>query len=278
VDTPESANGRRIPLHLPKDGQELLAAALRNNRILFLDAAGNISILSSPTGRTENTLFLRGALDAVFIDDENILLGRSGSSGEGPFFKMNIRTGETVPLSYPASVGVRVYQGGSGTSYGAAIVAGGGLSTLSSLKTVLLSLNLQYPANSSVLAEYQGEDTDLSLAECGGIPAATLGGDGAVLYTSQGEMSLSPEILPFTRSPGLPRRLEDGGQSFIVVDSAGNLVWHDSHSAEIRAILRLYEEEWVLERSDGNLIRGRLTTRGAYAAPLPPPRQARQDH
>jgi hypothetical protein len=101
------------------------------------------------------------------------------------------------------------------------------------------------------LVEYQGEDTGFGIAECGGALASTIGGDGATLYSSLG-------FVPFERSPGLPLRIINGGAWFITIDAVGNIGWHESQTGSLRALLRLYADEWVLELDDGSIKRGKI--------------------
>jgi hypothetical protein len=231
------------------------SASVLGKQALFLDSVGNIAIFSlDPTGSKESTdskkpgtrifsFSSAGALDAAFLDPQNIIIGRSAVSGNTPFLKINITTGETVPLAYPASIGVRIYRGGSGTLYCAAIEGSG-----SAMKTVLLRLDPSNPAGSVRLAEYQGEDTAFGIAERAGVMASTIGGDGAILYGEQG-------FIPFERSPGLPVALVNGDSRFIAVDAEGNISWH-SGTGELLALLRIYKDEWILKTRDGNALRG----------------------
>jgi hypothetical protein len=137
-----------------------------------------------------------------------------------------------------------VYLGPSGTLYAAEVGddAGG-------LRTSIVRLDLTKAATPDRLAEYQGEDTLFSLAESSGVLAANLGGEGAVLFSPEG-------MLNFERSPGLPLRLIGGGRFFIVLDGDGNICWHDPSSGRLLALLRLYEDEWVLQQDGGEALWG----------------------
>ena len=68
-------------------------------------------------------------------------------------------------------------------------------------------------------------------------------------------------VLPLERSPGLPLKILDGGRWFILLDTEGNITWHDPGTGKILALLRLYENEWILETfgKEGTFIRGRVT-------------------
>ncbi|GHV81951.1 hypothetical protein AGMMS49991_05090 [Spirochaetia bacterium] len=231
------------------------SASVLGKQALFLDSVGNIAVFSldstgskePPDSRKPGTrgfsFSSAGALDAAFLDGQNIIIGRSAVLGNTPFLKINITTGETVPLAYPASIGVRIYRGESGSLYCAAIEGSG-----SAMKTVLLRLNPSNPAQSVRIAEYQGEDTAFGIAERAGGIAAAIGGDGALLYGGQG-------FIPFERSPGLPVALVNGGNRFIAIDTEGNISWHGGNG-ELLALLRIYKSEWILKTKDGTALRG----------------------
>jgi hypothetical protein len=235
----------KLPLGFP-----LISAALLGEKALFLDSAGNITVLSVKTGDIIFSFSSTGSLDATFLDGENILVGRSAISGNTPFLAVNIITGETLPIAYPAAIGAKVYHGPGGTVYGAAIDQEPG-----NPKTAIIRINPSNPALSRRLIEYQGEDTLFSIAESGGILASTLGGDGATLYGPGG-------IGQFERSPGLPLRLIEGGDLFIALDGEGNISWHDPQSGKILALFRLYDDEWTLEKPGEPLLRGPVAFNG----------------
>ncbi|GHV86549.1 hypothetical protein AGMMS50230_21570 [Spirochaetia bacterium] len=232
------------------------SASVLGKQALFLDSVGNIAVFSlGPTGSKEPpdsrkpgtrefSFSSAGALDAAFLDGQNIIIGRSAVLGNTPFLKINITTGETVPLAYPASIGVRIYRSGSGSLYCAAVEGSG-----SAMQTALLRLDPSNPARSVKMAEYQGEDTAFGIAESAGVIAATIGGDGALLYGGQ-------SFIPFERSPGLPVALVNGGNRFIAIDTEGNISWHDAGTGELLALLRIYKSEWILKTKDGTALRG----------------------
>jgi hypothetical protein len=235
----------KSPLRFP-----LRSASILNGDILFLDSAGTIRVLSVKTGDEIFSFSAAGSLDAAFLDRGNIVIGRSAVSGNTPFLRVSVETGETVPLPYPASIGARIYRGISGTLYGAAIDG-----SSSTAKTSIIRIDPHQPASSLRLMEYQGEDTGFGIVECGGALAATVGGDGASLYSSRG-------LIPFERTPGLPIRLVNGGGYFVTIDADGNISWHENQTGKLRALLRLYENSWVLEQYNQRGVAtktGRLT-------------------
>jgi len=224
-------------------------------KILFLDSTGNLSVVSPfDTGKTRSnerrlfTFFSVGLMDAAFIDRNRIIIGRSAVSGNTPFLLINVNTGETVPLPYPSQAGVTMYRGTSGGIYAVAVSpavspaaspqSGGGV------KTSILYLD---PANITAptsLVDFQGEDTQFSLAESpGGVAgrlAATIGGGGAAIYSGGG-------IQPLERTSGLPLKLFDGGQCLITLDGDGSICWHESYSGKLLAVFRLHPDGWTLQ-------------------------------
>jgi hypothetical protein len=187
-------------------------------------------------------------MDAAFVDGGNIILGRSAVSGNSSFLLINIVTGETVPLAYPSSAGVRVYRGASGTVYGAAVDREKG-----ALRTSIIRLDAKNSSQPARLVEYQGEDTLFTLAESSGVLASTLGAGSAALFSPQGMRN-------FERSPGLPVRLVDGGPFFIAVDGDGNICWYDPPSGKLLALFRLYETEWILQQNQDESLWGMVQT------------------
>jgi hypothetical protein len=234
---------RDLPFRLP-----LRAAAAFGGKALFLDSAGNISVAALDTEAKTGTFAFSfssiGSMDAAFIDGDNIILGRSAVSGNSPFLLINLTTGETVPLAYPSSAGVRVYRGASGAVYGAAVDQEGG-----ALRTVIIRLDTKNPSRSARLVEYQGEDTLFSVAETAGTLATTLGADGAAVFSSRG-------MRDFERGPGLPVRLFEGDAFFVTVDGDGNICWYDPRTGQLLALFRLYENEWILQQGRGGSLRG----------------------
>jgi hypothetical protein len=228
----------------------IISAALLGEKALFLDFTGNITVLSAITGDIIFSFSSSRSMDAAFLDEENIILGRGALTGNTPFLAVNIETGETLPISYPSAIGAKVYRSSGGTIYGAAIDQEPG-----NPKTAIVRINPSNPSFLTSLIEYQGEDTLFGIAESEGILASTLGGDGATLYGPGG-------IYALERGPGLPVRLIEGGNYFIALDNEGNISWHDPQSGKLLALFRLYDEEWILERPGASPLRGPVVFNG----------------
>jgi WD40 repeat protein len=231
----------------------LRSVSVLENKILLLDSMGNIRVINREGGDLLFSYSAMGSQDASFIDGENIIVGRSAVSGNTPFLKINILTGETVPLSYPAAIGARVYRGSGGGVYGAVIRNG------AEPQTAIIALSASNPAQARPLVEYAGEDTFFDMAETDGLLASNLGGGAATVYRVAGNSGPHP----LERSPGLPRKILGGGRWFILLDTEGNITWHDPAAEKIVAVFRLYGNEWTLEtfENEGSSIRGgRLTS------------------
>ena len=229
------------------------SAAMLGNSIMLLDSSGSVSVMDTASFDVDFTYSAAGSVDAAFINQETIILGRSAVAGNSPFITINSSTGETVPLNYPGIVGVRVYRAPGGGLYGAVVNQSGG-----NIQTSILLLSTSNPGQSERLIEYNGEDSAFTMAESGGNLASTLGSGGATLYLKrQGNSAAGrPEIIDMERSAGLPTKIIDGKNWFLVLDGEGGIAWHDNKTGEIMATLRLYQNLWVLETGDV-VIRGR---------------------
>jgi WD40 repeat protein len=213
-----------------------------NGKVLLLDSVGNITILSLETRKRLFSFSLAGSLDAAFIDDRTIIIGRGDINGATPFLKIDTATGETVPIPYPGSVGIRVYRSISGGVYGAVIGNG---------KTSLVKLDLAHPSDSIQLAEYMGEDLHFAFAEINGIAASTFGKTRALRYTENG-------VFPLEQKGGFPHSILDGGRFFISIDKDGVISWINPQTGALLAQFHLYQEEWILERNGYSIGRGLL--------------------
>jgi hypothetical protein len=224
----------------------LRSVSTLEDRGLFLDTGGNLTVLSLEGGERIYAESFIGATDAAFIDRNSVVLGRSAPYSLGittPFLKVDIQPGETVPIPYPASVGIQVYRGASGGVYGVTVESGEG-----GLRTSIIRLETQGEPSSRLL-HYEGEDTRFSLSEADGFLASTIGGDGAGIYAPWG-------LIPVERGPGLPRLMSDGDLYFVILDAEGCVSWHDPRTGKILAVFRLYEDHWTLASARAAPIRG----------------------
>ncbi|MDR1858035.1 MAG: hypothetical protein LBQ69_01040 [Treponema sp.] len=217
------------------------SAASFGGKILLLDSTGNISVISPFDGESRPfTFFSMGLMDAALVDRDRLIIGRSALSGNTPFMVINVNTGETVPLPYPSQAGITVYRGSSGSIYAAAISSQAPDGEADGSITSILQLSLENAASSVTLVDFHEEDTQLSLAETPEGIAATIGGEGAAIYSTGG-------IEQIDRTNGLPLRLIDGGQYLIKVDMDGNIAWHDNRGGSLLAVFRLHQNGWTLQ-------------------------------
>ncbi|MCL2833864.1 MAG: hypothetical protein FWD78_11895 [Treponema sp.] len=223
----------RLTLRFP-----LRSVSAFGNLYLFMDTVGNITIINQDTSEVVFTYLSTGAQDAVFIDKNNILIGRNTGQGSGAFMMINIVTGETVSLPMQIALGTKVYRGSSGALYGAAIS--------SSYKTSLVSINTANPARSYSLAEIDAEEPNPAMAEEAGVLAVCLDPVKAKLFNQ----TEGPTADALQRSPGFPVRLQAGGGYIISADTDGNICWHDPVTGRILAVFRLFSDSWVLDKYD----------------------------
>ena len=212
----------------------LRSISSKNNKLLVLDTAGNIAVynldkLSADNLPADFTFSSIGAIDASLVDGDHFILCRSVISGNSPFLSVNIKTGETVPFSYPAQAGVTAYAGNSGNIYAAAVEW-----DIDGERTVVFNLSA---AEETRIFEYPGEDVHLSIAESAGT-LAIAGGQGAAVYRH--------DVINFERTNGLPEKLLGSERFFICLDSEGNISWHDNMTGKLLALFRLYEDRWTL--------------------------------
>ncbi|MDR2184864.1 MAG: WD40 repeat domain-containing protein [Treponema sp.] len=226
------------PLSRLSGRHPLRAVSVLGNQGLFLDSGGSIKVASLESGELLFSSVSSGSLDAAFAGPQILVLAQS--TGNAPFLKINAATGETVPLPSPA-LGTRVYRSGSGALYGVTVT--GKTDKVSALVKIDLSGELRS------LAEYPGEDSGCGIAEVRGVPAASLGGEGAAFYGQGGAVL-------FQRTPGLPVQLIEGGGAVIVLDGDGALNWHDP-SGKAAARFSICENEWILETGE-RIIRGAI--------------------
>ncbi|MDR1219085.1 MAG: hypothetical protein LBK73_05680 [Treponema sp.] len=220
----------KFPLH---------AVTAFNGKALFLDSVGEITVISLETNKRIFSFSSAGSLDATFLDDRSLIVGRG--DGIAPFLKVSLATGETVPLAYPAMVGARVYRSASGAVYGGVVSNEDG-----ERKTILIRLDMSNTAQSPVLMEAHGENLAFAFAETGGTAASNLLG-GRTVMVGDNETYTALE-----QKDGFPVHLVDGGDFFVSVDTDGVISWHDPQTGLLLAQFRLYEDEWTLEQKTEN--------------------------
>ena len=262
VEFPMAITLNRDPVNsinsrLPMDGLpprfNIRTAAMLGRDLLFLDTTGSLIVFNMDSGNIRFNFSAPGIMDAAFVNQDTIILGRVASLGTSPFMSINISTGETVQYNYPGIIGSQVYTGASGIIYGAVINR-----TQRNTETSLIRLNTSNPVFSELFFTYNGEDTNFALAESGRNFASSIGGRQAVIFKD--------ELLHMERSAGLPLNIIDGGRYFITLDGDGNVTWHDNQTGRLVASFTLHPGSWTLETytaSGRNTIQGRTLTRTA---------------
>ncbi|MDR0910727.1 MAG: hypothetical protein LBM77_13310 [Spirochaetaceae bacterium] len=231
--------------------QSIVVSNHIDNKLLFLDAVGNISIYDNTTDAVIYSTPVLGALDAVFLDTSHILIGRSSlqshtNTGMSPLLQINFNTGETVSINYNTAVVARLLLGKSNNLYLGLIDVVNGKS-----RTRLMRAANNEIANAQQIDVVNGEDSTFSIAEANnGIAASNLGGS-AKIYSGSSYRNVD-------RSYGNPLRLCDGGTYFIMVDETGSLCWYNAQSGRIVALLRIYKDFWSLERAGSKTISGTM--------------------
>ncbi|MCL2191508.1 MAG: hypothetical protein FWB79_05930, partial [Treponema sp.] len=235
----------------------LRSVASLDGKAMFMDAVGNVSVVSpfDEDGAVFGFSSV-GLMDATFVDNQRLILGRSAVAGNTPFLLLNIVTGETVPLPHPAQAGVILQRGSSGEVYAVTVSPQPG-GTITSI----LQVNHSNMAGSRQLVYFQGEHTQFSFAQTPRGIATTLDGEAGTIHPVAGgnpaqtarrpraRAASAPQRLD--RTPGFPYRLIEGGRYVISLDRDGNLAWHDSQNGRLLAIFRLHPEGWTLQTQQG---------------------------
>jgi hypothetical protein len=214
--------------------------------ILVLDSAGNLSVynLEKLSAKADFSYTSPGANDAVFINNQYLVISRSTANNNSPFLFINYKTGETIHVPYNTQTGITVYAGNSGNIYAESIEQEG-----SKIKTVILGLSLtNVPVK---IFEYQGEAINLSITESAKTPAIACGNEGAFI--------LGEKNIYFERTNGLPIKILGCEKFFISLDSEGNISWHDNKDGKILAVFSLYSTRWKMTgKPDNTEISGEL--------------------
>jgi len=239
--------GFRIFIDSPALNLPLRAATIMDGNVLLLNTAGSLSVLDHLTGEIKFSQSLPGSQDAAFIDRDTVIIARSVIGMTSPFLILNINTGETVHINYPALVGTRVSGSASGRIHASALGQ-----TAGNRHTSIISIDILNPVRPENLFRYEGERSVLSMTESAGSFAYSMGREGSIL-------NYASEKVPLERSMGLPVQIMDGGRWFVILDGEGGLTWHDNQTGELQAVFRLYKENWVLE---DHSYPGRKITKG----------------
>jgi hypothetical protein len=127
------------------------------------------------------------------------------------------------------------------------------------ITTEIVSFNAAAPESSRAVFEYDGEDTNFSFIEYSlkniKYLVSGAGGEGAYIIPLGGSRGGDSRKL-IGRSPAFLRKLLSQNNSFAVLDGDASIVWYDGVSGRLLAMLRLYQDEWLLSTSSGKVKRG----------------------
>jgi len=213
-----------------------------NNKLLTLDSGGNLTIRNidtiteaGNTSRTDFTFSSSGAIDAAFVNNDYIIISRSAANNSSPFLSVNTRTGETIPYTFAVQAGLTAYAGKSGNIYAAAAEQKDTLNTI--------FLNISAPNQEGRIMEYYGEAHNITITESNERLIIACDSEGVAIFSNQNKRS------NFERTSGLPVRLYQRGNSFLCLDTEGNITWHDTNG-KILSTFSLRENQWSLISSE----------------------------
>jgi WD40 repeat protein len=232
-----------LVLERPDERVPLRLVSTLGDKALLLDAIGNIGVVSLTTGREIFSFSSMGAMDAIFLDEKNILIGRGDASGAAPFLKVNVQTGETVSIPFPANVGIKIYKGKSGSIFGTAITK-----DKNGTKTVVIRLDISNSKASSVIAEYPGEHIEASFAEIDGFVTAAIG-ESTVVRFAVSFYGDAPLFDTLEQGSGFPVCFIEANDFLLSIDVEGLLSWSDPKTGDLLAQLYLFDEDWMIEES-----------------------------
>jgi hypothetical protein len=240
----------------------VIAASLYGGKALFLDTSGVITVYALSLFNQGDALSAApvvfsyqasGALDAVFINENLILVALSAGAGNPPFILVNILTGETVAIAWPAEVAMKAAASGAGV-YGAVLARRDGKTI-----TELVRLDLQDGVVLTAITSVPGEADNFLIAA---IPR--IDGPSAVITTLNGEDALVFAGAPLTpagvlqSAQALPAAIAAPAASsgrITAVDNAGSIVFYGP-DLQLQATLRLYNTRWEYLSASGTITRG----------------------
>jgi hypothetical protein len=207
-----------------------------------MDIDGNITVFSN-----DDRMFVYGApqlLDAVFVDERRLLIARNAEgagNAASPFLVVDMFSGETLHLPYPDAMAFMLYKSPLNNIYAAVLTLGG-----QPAKTEIIRLDTQNPELSRIIFTDGGEDTDFSFIEYGaGNTVTNCGGEGASIIPSDGGS------VPIERASAFPQKLFAARNgNFAALCGDGSIAWYDGASGKLLAVLRIYEDGWLLTHGE----------------------------
>ena len=221
----------------------LRAISSKNNNLLVLDAAGNLSTynLLDLNAKPAFTFISAGAVDAQFINEENIILCRSASNNNSLFLSVNLKTTETLPVFFNAHAALALYSGKTGKIFAETVCMDD-----NKLKTTVIDLF----SGPLMVYKYPAEANHLSITESSGNYAIACGSEGAFIFAEK--------TVNFERTSGLPVKLSGSDDFFLSLDSDGNIAWHNNKNGKLLAVFSLSGEKWMLKHDkeySGSIVR-----------------------
>jgi hypothetical protein len=237
----------------------LRSAAINGDRVLFLDISGGINIFSLKDRRRLFSYTSALSMDAIFSGERGILIACNAEavSGASPFLLADTVSGETLPAAYPALAAFTLYKDSAGNIY-AAVLKAAEEYVKEGVKTEVIMFDARTPEASKTIFGCRGEDTDFSFVECGdgGERFACNAGGGDAFIISAGDTGEGGTV---DRSPAFPQKLlPQKNGAFAALGGEGTLSWYDGATGRLLAMLRFYENEWLLSSADGTVKRGSL--------------------
>ncbi|MDR0408910.1 MAG: WD40 repeat domain-containing protein [Spirochaetaceae bacterium] len=232
---------------------------INEGKILFLDVSGYAIKFSVDANDEQQKMFLYASplsLDAVFVDARSVLIARNADTGRNaaPFLLVDSVSGETLPLAYPAFMAFKLYKSPRNNVYGAVLK-----SVNRRVKTEIIRFDAEHPESSRAVHEYDGEYVNFSFIEYSldnvEYLLSSAGGEGAYIIPLDGLQNGEAQKM-IRRTPAFPHGLLSLDEGFAVIDGDGSIAWYDGASGEALAILRIYENEWLLSTSNGKTKRG----------------------
>jgi hypothetical protein len=226
---------------VPPPGR-IRSADIYGGRVLFLDVSGGITVSWPDGGRPAFSYASALPLDAAFVDDRRVLIARNA---ETPFLLVDCVSGETLPAAYPAPMSFMLHRSRRNGLFCAVL-----RSVERQAVTEVIKFDAASPQESPVIFSYPEEDTDFSFIEYGadgearGRYAATAGGEGAFIISGGG-------LTYIDRTPALPQKLLPLDGAFAALDGDGSIAWYDGSTGRLLAMLRLYDDGWLLSSGGG---------------------------
>ncbi len=216
---------------------------LDHQRLMVLYRSGMVSILDAGSFSEEYSYSALGILDAAVCSDDTLLLGRSSAGRSGsPLEKVDMQTGETIPVSDSRFMIYKVTPSPEG------ILTIGVDRQGQYPRTVLKLHNRSKPENSRTLAQIKGEYLNacvLPLADRKGFFTAVENQIVGMLDNRKIRLQWNKTIT----------RLGFHGQTLYGIDEDGTVIlWNTRTSQEILHVHLFQDNNWLAVSADNTKI------------------------